>query len=91
MIFKSEQTQKMFDSWLTISGGISPNDSDMQRFCAFAITYYLNGENVTKNSFVKECKKVTHTSRSVNRGICQQYYMWLDDIVNFLKYSKIPL
>ena len=81
----------MFDSWLTISGGISPNDSDKQRFCAFAITYYLNGENVTKNSFVKECKKVPHTSRSVNRGICQQYYMWLDDIVNFLKYSKIPL
>ena len=89
MIFKSEQTQKMFDSWLAISGGISPNEPDQQRFHDFVKTYYLNGENVTENSFVKECKKVTYTSRSVNRGICQRYYRRLDDIVKFLERYKI--
>lgn len=82
----NESTQKAFDSWLEISGGISPNTSDEERFYVFAYKYFKNKDNLDEITFVKMCKKHTYTTRNEKRGICQKYYRRLMTIVEFLKW-----
>lgn len=87
-IFSNDATQKAFDSWLSIGGGINPNPEDKERFYTFANEYAKNNENIDEKIFVKICKKYTHTSHSVNRGICQKYYQRLITLVDFMKWNK---
>lgn len=87
-IFSNDATQKAFDSWLSIGGGINPNPEDEERFYTFAYEYAKNNENIDEKIFVKICKKYTHTSRTENRGICQNYYHRLVAIVKFYKWYQ---
>ena len=85
--FRNPSTQKKFESWMNIGGGINPDTADEKRFFNFVVEYYNNGENVDEKTFVKICKYYTHTTRTINRGICQRYYHRLEVIVRFLKYQ----
>ena len=87
-MFNSHSVEEAFIAWLTIGGGINPNPLDEERFFRCVTAYYENGEDVSKEAFVKECKKYTHTSRTQNYGICQKYYNRLDIIVRFLKTTR---
>lgn len=84
----NESTQKAFVSWLEISEGISPNTSDEERFYVFAYNYFKNEDNLDEKTFVKMCKKYTHTTRCEKRGICQKYYRKLMTIIDFLKWNS---
>jgi hypothetical protein len=86
-IFKNNCTQDAFDAWLN-NNGITPHPMDEERFYTFANEYAKNNENIDEKIFVKICKKYTHTSHSVNRGICQKYYHRLVAIVNFYKWYQ---
>jgi len=87
-IFTCKSTQDTFNSWMQIGGGINPNTSDVERFYAFVSKYFENGEYISKEVFVKECKRYTHCTRIVNRGVCQKYYYKIETIVDFLKYQS---
>lgn len=88
MLFNSESTEKAFMSWLTIGGGVNPNPQDNERFFVFARLYFENEESITQDAFVKAAKKLTHTSKRVNRGICQKYYRKLITIQDFLSSQR---
>lgn len=83
---KKDLTLKAFESWLEIGGGINPNPEDVERFYKFACEYCNNGENLSKKTFVKMCKKYTRTTRNINRGVCQKYYDRLNTICDFIKW-----
>lgn len=84
----NESTQKAFESWLTIGGGINPNIADEERFYVFAYEYFRNKDNIDEKTFVKMCKKHTHTTCREKRGICQKYYRKLMTIIDFLKWNS---
>lgn len=87
-IFKSFKTQEAFENWLSIGGGINPNPPDVQRFFVFVKVFCQNEERVTKEQFVNEVKKYTHTSIRINRGVCQKYYSYLDIIQKYTQFLK---
>lgn len=85
--FKNKSSQEKFESWMNIGGGINPNPPDEERFFDFVAEYYKNNEHVDEKTFVKICKYYTHTTRRINRGICQNYYHRLELIIRFLKWQ----
>ncbi len=86
--FKSSSSQQKFESWMNIGGGINPNTADEERFFDFVVEYYKNKEQVDEKTFVKICKYYTHTTRRINRGICQKYYRRLQDFIRFIKWQN---
>ena len=90
-IFKNNETQKVFDEWIQPFNGINPHPLDDERFYAFVRKYYLNNEAVSREVFSKEARKYTHTTRTINRGICQKYYDRMISIIGFIKAMKIQL
>ena len=86
--FKSKSTQDKFESWMNIGGGINPNTVDEERFFDFVVEYYRNKENVDEKTFVRICKYYTHTTRRINRGICQKYFHRLEVITRFIKWQN---
>ena len=52
-IFSNDATQKAFDSWLSIGGGINQNPEDKEIFYTFAYEYAKNNENIDEKIFVK--------------------------------------
>lgn len=84
-----KSTETAFDSWAgKWSNGIECHPADDEFFYAFALEYYMNGEKMRKEDFVKKCKQYTHTTQRLKRGICQKYYERLNTIVYFLKWNS---
>lgn len=87
-LFKSKETEDAFYAWLNIGGGVNPNPQDEERFHLFAYLFIKNKEDIKERRFVEECKKYTHTTRNLNRGICQTHYRRLMNIVAFMKFIE---
>lgn len=88
VIFKSKETEQAFENWLAIGGGVNPHPEDDTRFYHFTEIFCKNSEFLDKDTFVQQCKKSTHTTRRLNRGICQEYYKKLTTIVDFIHYQN---
>lgn len=87
-IFKSKEVEQAFENWLSIGGGINPHPEDDRRFYRFAELFCINSESIDKDTFVQQCKKSTHTTQRLNRGICQEYYKKLMIIVDFINFQN---
>ena len=90
-IFKSEETQKAFEKWITPYNGINPHPLDDERFYSFVKVYIKMEESVTREVFSKEAKRYTHTTKNYKRGICQKYYDKLNSIIEFTRIMKIKI
>lgn len=85
----NEKTKAAFYNWIS-KWGATYNQSDIDCFNEFALLYCKdNDNNITKDEFVKEVKKYTHTSVTQNRGIAQKYYKRLEIIQSFCKSNKL--
>lgn len=90
-LFKSKETEDAFFAWLKIGGGINSHPEDVNRFYSFVYLFLKNKETISKNRFVLECKKFTHTTHNLKRGICQNYYTKLTNVEDFVKTMDIDL
>ena len=86
-IFKNAETEKVFQSWQQIGGGINYNPQDMERFHQFVKVFHQNNECVSKEAFVKAVKQKTHTSRRENHGLAQKFFTRVDVINEFLRWQ----
>ena len=85
-MFNSEEVQRAFASWLNQEPNYHPCDD--KRFYSFVNRYFDKNENVSKEDFVKEAKRIQPLRDSSKRGMYQAYYKKLETIVAYLENEK---
>lgn len=85
-LFNSEEVQNAFELWLNQEPNYHSYDDE--RFYSFVKMYFDNNENVSKEDFVKEAKRIQSLRDSSKRGMYQAYYKKLETIVAYLKNEK---
>ena len=85
-LFNSEEVQNAFELWVSLVPNYHPCDD--KRFYSFVKLYFDNNENVSKEDFVKEAKRIQPLRDSSKRGMYQDYYKKLENIVAYLKNEK---
>lgn len=85
-LFNSEEVQNAFELWVNLVPNYHPCDDE--RFYSFVNLYFDNNENVSKEDFVREAKRIQPLTDRSKRGMYQAYYKKLETIVAYLKNEK---
>ena len=82
-LFNSEAVQNAFELWVNLVPNYHPCDDKC--FYSFVNLYFDNNENVSKEDFVREAKRIQPLTDRSKRGMYQAYYKKLETIVAYRK------